>query len=81
MPDSTTRDSDTQAKAVELMAPHWPGAESHCRQEAFRGLVGGLLRGGMDVQAVEELVGRLCEKTADEEAENAWPSSPTPPPG
>jgi hypothetical protein len=56
-------------KAVELLASCWPGPSSHKRHDACRALVGGLLRGGMEAGDVEILVGKLCEKTGDEEVE------------
>jgi hypothetical protein len=60
---------DREAEAVESLASRWPGAESHCRQGAFRALAGGLLRAGVSRPDAERLVAALCERTGDDEAD------------
>jgi hypothetical protein len=55
--------------AVKLLAEVWLKPDSHKRHDAFRDLIGGLLRAGMAPSAVEALVEALCEQTGDEEVQ------------
>jgi hypothetical protein len=70
MSDSTrNHQAPSTGQAVELLAKVWPKPEAHQRQDAFRDLVGGLLRAGMAPPAVEQFVEALCEQTGDEEVQ------------
>jgi putative DNA primase/helicase len=60
--------SIAEYNAVEFLAGHWPGPESHQRHAAFAALAGGLLRGGMKEPRAELFVEFLAEQTGDEEA-------------
>jgi 5S rRNA maturation endonuclease (ribonuclease M5) len=55
-------------QVVELLAHHWPRADSHQRQQGHRALAGGLLRGGLPAETAEALIGALAAATDDEEA-------------
>jgi hypothetical protein len=54
-------------KAVRLLAKHWPGQGA--RHRAYAALAGGLLRDGLSVAEVEEIISSLADRTKDEEAD------------
>lgn len=59
-----------QRQAVELLAqPFAALRRRNKRQEGYRALIGGLLRGGMSRSAIKTVVEALCEATEDEEAD------------
>jgi hypothetical protein len=58
------------ADAAAILAGPWTRLrDRHRRHEGHRALVGGLLRAGVSAEDVTVLVGRLCELTADDEAD------------
>jgi hypothetical protein len=48
MSHSTTPGPAPSTEAIKLLASVWPGADSHQCHDAFRDLIGGLLRAGME---------------------------------
>jgi DNA polymerase-1 len=55
-----------EVAALAILVRHWPAKGS--RDDAYLGLIGGLLRAGWAVPRVEEFVAAVAELTGDEEA-------------